>query len=64
MYNDYYAQQIFNWLISNEIANKINNISEFCTKILPYIHYTVYAIVFFGLLFFALKFVRFRGLTL
>ena len=64
MYNDYYAQQIYNWLVSNEIANKINSILEFLQKITPYIHYTVYGIVFFGLLFFALKFVRFRGLTL
>ena len=64
MYNDYYSQQIYNWLISNDIADKINLIFDVLQKITPYIHYTVYSIVFFGLLFFALKFVRFRGLTL
>ena len=64
MYQDYYSQQIYNWLISNEIANKINNISDFCTKITPYVHYCIYGIVFFGLLFFALKLVRFRGFYL
>ena len=64
MYNDYYSERIYNWLISNDIANKLNSILDFCQKTTPYIHYIGYGIVFFGLLFFALKFVRFRGLTL
>lgn len=71
MYYDVYTQRIYEWLINNQIADKVNNIYSvlnniysYLISVLPDLRYIVFGLFFFGFLFFGLKFCRFRGLTL
>ena len=64
MYDNYYSQQIYNYLVNNDIAGKLDLITDTLELAIPFIKYILYAVCFFGLLFFGLKFIRFRGVQL
>lgn len=60
----YYTQQIYNYLVNNDIAGKLQDIIDMFDIAIPFFKYILYSVVFFGLLFFGLKFIRFRGVQL
>lgn len=64
---DTYARYIYEWLTNNRIADKLSTITSCIENIsayIPYLKYLSMAVVFFGLVFFAFKFIRFRGLQI
>lgn len=63
--NDYYyTQRIYEWLTSNQIAQKLTSIVDFLSDISVYVEHIAFYSLVLVLLYVGFKFLRIRSRTL
>lgn len=63
--NDYYyTQRIYQWLIDNQISQKIDNLIELLTDVSMYVEHIAFYSLVIVLLYVGYKFLRIRSRTL
>lgn len=61
MYYDTYSQMIYNWLINNKIADKVNSILSVLETIQDNLVYVLITCIFILFVVFIFKFIVIRG---
>ena len=61
---DYYTRYIYEWLINNNIANKIDTLISLLTKVSVYVEHIAFYGLMLVLLYVGYKFLRIRSRTL
>lgn len=63
--NDYYyTQRIYQWLIDNQIANKIDSLIDLLSDVSVYVEHIAFYSLVLVLLYVGYKFLRIRSRTL
>lgn len=63
--NDYYyTQRIYQWLIDNQISDKIDNLIDLLTDVSLYVEHIAFYSLLLVLLYVGYKFLRIRSRTL
>lgn len=63
--NDYYyTQRIYQWLIDNQIANKIDSLVDLLSDVSVYVEHIAFYSLVLVLLYVGYKFLRIRSRTL
>lgn len=60
----YYTQRIYEWLINNQIAQKLTSIVDFLSDISVYVEHIAFYSLVLVLLYVGYKFLRIRSRTL
>ena len=61
---DYYTQRIYEWLINNAIADKIQTLIDLLSKVSVFVEHIAFYSLVLVLLYVGFKFLRIRSRTL